>query len=117
MAKYINFKKFVEEWGEKAAQAAKEAIKENADTLLKAAQERCPVESGMLKASLHIKLNKNGTKAEVVADAKDGDFPYGLAVEYGYNQKSAFLWPAWHSKKAAMREHLEKKIRQALGAK
>lgn len=100
-------------YGEKAAQAAREALMENAKTLVEEAKQRCPVKTGTLQGSIHPEQkNKNTILVVADAQAKDGYY-YGRLIEYSpYGQ--SFLRPALEAKLEEMHQHTLDKIREAL---
>ena len=67
----------LKELGENATEAAKSALAEGAELVMKEAKERCPVYTGndrrvvkgALKESIHAVKQKGGTKYKIIADA------------------------------------------------
>lgn len=121
-----SIKAILERYGEKAAVAARQALKENAETLVQEARERCPVETGFYKGrhfklkhpgrlrdSIHVEENKKDV-IQVVADAKDDKgYPYAAIIEYApYGQP--FMKPAYEAKKIEMINHSKDVIRAAI---
>lgn len=113
-------------YGEKAAQAARQALKDNAETLAQEARERAPVEKGFyrgrqfklkhpgrLRDSIRVESSKKDT-LQIIADAKDDrDYPYAAIVEYApYGQP--FMKPAYEAKKIEMINHSKDLIRAAI---
>ena len=113
-------------YGEKAAQAARKALRENADTLVAEAKNLCPVEKdsyngrqyklkhpGRLRDSIH--AEDSGKDAiRIVADAKDDKgYAYAPLIEYG-PRGQPFLKPAYEAKKIEMINHSKDSIRAAL---
>lgn len=123
----VSIKRILELYGEKAAVAARQALRENAETLVKAAQEICPIETGLYKGrqfklkhpgrlrdSIHVEDGKNKDIVLVVADAKDDKgYEYASVVEYApWGQP--FMKPAYEAKKIEMINHSKDVIRAAL---
>lgn len=113
-------------YGEKAAEAARQALRDNALTLEQAVRELAPVEKGFYKGrqfklkhpgrlrdSVHIEEPKKDV-IRIVADAKDDkDFCYAPIIEYApYGQP--FMKPAYEAKKIAMINHSKDVIRAAI---
>lgn len=113
-------------YGQRAAEAARQSIKDNAETLVSAAKELCPVEKGFYKGrqhtlkhpgrlrdSIHIEEGKKDTLL-VVADATDDkDFCYARIIEYG-PRGTPFMTPAYEAKKIEMINHSKDLIRAAI---
>lgn len=113
-------------YGEKAAQAARKALRENAETLVEEAKSRCPVETGeyrgrkhklkhpgRLRDSIHIEQEKKDV-IQIVADAKDDKgYEYAGVVEYAPWGKP-FMKPAYEAKKIEMINHSKDVIRAAI---
>ena len=126
--KSVSIKHILELYGEKAAQAARKALRENADTLVQAARELCPVEKGFyrgrqhklkhpgrLRDSIHVEDGGKDSIA-VVADAKDDKgYCYAPIIEYApWGQP--FMKPAYEAKKIEMINHTKDVIRAAIRA-
>lgn len=124
--KSVSIKHILELYGEKAAEAARKALRENADTLVAEMRERCPVEKGFyrgrqhklkhpgrLRDSIHVE-DGNKDSILVVADAKDDKgFPYASIIEYApWGQP--FMKPAYEAKKIEMINHSKDVIRAAI---
>lgn len=122
----INIKGILERYGEKAAEAARQALKENAENLADAARELAPVETGFyggrqhklkhpkrLKESIHVE-EKGKDEMLVVADAQDDKgVCYARIVEYAPYGKP-FMTPAYEAKKIEMINHTKDVIRAAI---
>ena len=113
-------------YGEKAAEAARQALKDNAETLAKKARELAPVEKGFYKGrhfklkhpgrlrdSIHVEESKKDV-IQIVADAKDDKgYPYAAIIEYApYGQP--FMKPAYEAVKIEMINHAKDLIRAAI---
>lgn len=133
----ISIKAILERYGEKAAVAARQALRDNAATLVEEAKRRCPVEKGFYKGrqyklkhrgrlrdSIHVENAGKDTIA-VVADAKDDKgYPYAPIVEYSSKNTInlngmiinplAFMKPAYEAKKVEMVNHSKDTIRAAI---
>lgn len=122
----VSIKKILNDYGDKAVQAAWQALKENGETLTVAAKEICPVETGFYKGrhfelkhpgrlrdSIHVEQPKKDV-VWVVADATDDkDVCYARIVEFAPYSKP-FLRPAYEAKKIEMINHTKDTIRAAL---
>ena len=122
----VNLKKILELYGEKAAEAGRQAIKENGETLALAARELAPVEKGFyngrqfrlkhpgrLRDSIHVE-QKTKDKILVVADAADDKGRcYARIIEYAPFGKP-FMMPAYEAKKIEMINHVKDAIRAAI---
>lgn len=114
MATKVNFSTILRDYGEKAVQAARQALEENAEMVVAEAKERCPVKTGKLQESIHA-VHKGKNKIRIVADAqneRDGYY-YGNFLEYAPNGKP-FLHPALNAKRAEIKQHTIDRIREAL---
>ena len=122
-----SIKDMLQRYGEKAAQAARQSIKDNAETLAQAARELAPVEKGFyrnrwfklkhpgrLRDSIHVEESIKKDTMLVVADAKDDKgFCYAPIVEYAPYGKP-FMKPAYEVKKIEMINHSKDLIRTAI---
>lgn len=121
-----SIKDILELYGEKAAQAARQSIKDNAQTLANAARELAPVEKGFyrnrqfklkhpgrFRDSIHVEEGKKDTML-VVADAKDDKgYCYAPIIEFA-PRGQPFLKPAYEAKKIEMINHSQDVIRAAI---
>lgn len=121
-----SIKDILELYGEKAAEAARQSIKDNAENLAQAARELVPVEKGFYKGrqhklkhpgrlrdSIHVEQEKKDTVL-VVADAKDDKgFCYAPIIEFS-PRGQPFLKPAYEAKKIEMINHSMDVIRAAI---
>lgn len=121
-----SIKDILELYGEKAAEAARQSIKDNAENLAQAARELAPVEKGFYKGrqhklkhpgrlrdSIHVEQEKKDTVL-VVADAKDDKgFCYAPIIEFS-PRGQPFLKPAYEAKKIEMINHSKDVIRAAI---
>ena len=109
------FKQVLEQYGEAAAAAAKEAIAENAEELCREAKSRCPIRTGKLKDSIHVVRLKKGAVYHVVADAKgNDDTSYARIVEFSPKIDKPFMYPAFDAKRDQMKENVIQHIKEAL---
>ena len=130
MAKYKNqvtIRRILQLYGDKAAQAARQALKDNAETLAKKARELAPVEKdvykgrhyklkhpGRLRDSIHVEEGEKKDTLLVVADAKDDKGRcYASLVEYS-PRGQPFMKPAYEAKKIEMINHAKDLIRAAI---
>ena len=122
-----SIKDILDLYGEKAAEAARQSIKENAEILAAAAKELCPVEKGLyrgrqfklkhpgrLRDSIHIEQGQKKDTVLVVADATDDKgYCYARIIEYG-PRGTPFMTPAYEAKKIEMINHSKDVIRAAI---
>ena len=116
-ARTINVGNILAQYGERAAQAAKQALAENAEALAEEAKRRCPVDTGNLRDSIHVEIQNNGTRAKIVADATDEKgYPYGAIVEFAPYDKGGrpFLHPAFRAKRDELKQNVIDKVRAAV---
>ena len=123
----VSIKYILELYGEKAAEAARQSLKDNAENLAVAARELAPVEKGFyrgrkhklkhpgrLRDSIHVEEGKKKDTLRVVADAKDDKgFCYAPIIEFAPNGQP-FLKPAYEAKKIEMINHSKDLIRAAI---
>ena len=113
--KKLNVREILSRYGERAAQAARGALAENARTLTEEAKRRCPVESGRLRDSIRVEMAKSGNKAKLVADAKnEAGIPYARIVEFSPKIDRPFMYPAMDAKYEEMKRHMIDRIREAI---
>lgn len=105
----ISRNNFLEQYPEKVEQAISEAIKKGCLAVEASAKQKCPVDTGNLRASIAAnmvdeKVGEVGTNVE-----------YAAYVEYGTKNQSAqpFLYPALQEQ----RGNIVKEIEKALGGK
>ena len=122
----VSIKDMIQLYGDKAAEAARQALKDNAESLAQAARELAPVEKGFyrnrqfklkhpgrLRDSIHVEEDKKDTLL-VVANAKDDKgYPYAAIIEYA-PYGTPFMKPAYEAKKIEMINHSKDMIRAAL---
>lgn len=122
----VNIRRILELYGEKAAEAARKALRENAENLVTAARELVPVEKGFYRGRQHklkhpgrlrdsIHVEESGKdKIRVVADAKDDKgYCYAPIIEYA-PWGTPFMKPAYEAKKVEMINHSKDVIRAAI---
>ena len=122
----VTIRRILKMYGEKAAKAARQALRDNAETLVQAVRELAPIEKefykkrkyklkhpGRLRDSVHIEDGKKDT-IRVVADAKDDKgFCYVPIIEYT-PRGQPFMKPAYEAKKISMINHSKDLIRAAI---
>lgn len=122
----VSVKAILQLYGEKAAQAARQSIRDNAETLAQAARELAPVEKGFykerkfklkhpgrLRDSIHVEEGKKDTML-IIADAKDDKgYCYAPIIEYS-SRGQPFMKPAYEAKKIEMINHSKDLIRAAV---
>lgn len=111
MAK-VTISGILRDYGKRAAQAARQALEENAEIVLEEARARCPVDTGKLRDSLHLE-KKGADKIRIVADAQNKGYYYGRLLEYAPNGKP-FMRPALESKREEIHRNVLEKIRGAI---
>lgn len=111
----VSVRHILQQYGERAAETAKEALKDNGDLLVEEARSRVPVLTGRLRDSIRAIPNSDGSRLKVVADAKDKNgTPYGAIVEYSPVINKPFLYPAFYARRSEMVEHVKEKLRLEL---
>lgn len=127
MAKRFNSAETIlKELGTAAENAAKAALEEGADMLVKEAKARCPVYDGddprvvkaALRDSIHAEKEKGGKEYRIVADAQaqDGLF-YGKMVEFSPKVNKPFLYPAMEAKRKEIQQKMVAAVREAIRKK
>ena len=116
----------LKELGAAAENAAKAALEEGADMLVKEAKARCPVYDGddpravkgALRDSIHAEKAKGGREYCIVADAqaKDGLY-YGKIVEFSPKINKPFLYPAMDAKRKEIQQNIVAAVREAIRKK
>jgi len=105
--------------GEAAENVLDQAAKAGAQVTLRAARARCPVQSGRLRESLHLKESKTKKPAQrrayQVSHGKEEY--YGVFVELGTSKMSPrpFLRPAVDEEKRGIAQAINQAVLQALG--
>ena len=109
--------------GEAAESAAKDALAEGAEIVMKEARERCPVYDGTdrrvvkgaLRDSIHAEKRKGGREYRIVADAqaRDGLY-YGKIVEFSPKINEPFLYPALDAKRETVKKKIVEAVREAI---
>ena len=92
----ISIGAILQQYGERAAQAARESLLENGETVAEEAKRRCPVDTGRLRDSVHVEP-KGANKVRIVA-------PHG----------TPFMRPALEAKREELKQHTIEKIRAAV---
>ena len=113
----------LKELGENATEAAKSALAEGAELVMKEAKERCPVYTGndrrvvkgALKESVHAVKLKGGAKYKIIADAvsHDGIF-YGKLVEFSPAINQPFMYPALDAQRETVKKLIVEAVREAV---
>lgn len=113
----------LKELGENATEAAKSALAEGAELVMKEAKERCPVYTGndrrvvkgALKESIHAVKQKGGAKYKIIADAvsHDGIF-YGKLVEFSPAINQPFMYPALDAQREMVKKLIVEAVREAV---
>ncbi|MBQ7479101.1 MAG: HK97 gp10 family phage protein [Selenomonadaceae bacterium] len=116
----------LKELGEAAENAAKTALAEGVEIVMKEAKERCPVYDGMdnrvvkgaLRDSIHAEKERGGKEYRIVADAqaKDGLY-YGKIVEFSPKINRPFLYPALDAKRETVKKKIVDAVREAIRKK
>lgn len=113
----------LKELGENATEAAKSALAEGVELVMKEAKERCPVYTGndrrvvkgALKESIHAVKQKGGAKYKIIADAvsHDGIF-YGKLVEFSPAINQPFMYPALDAQRETVKKLIVEAVREAV---
>lgn len=111
-------KNILEVHGEKAAQAAKDALAQNAEELCSLAKAKCPVDTGRLRDSIHVLKRDNGAMYIIVADAQseDGTF-YARIVEFSPKINEPYMYPAFDEMKDQMKQNVKNAIKGAINGR
>lgn len=99
----------MEQYGEKACEAAKKALLDNAADLESSMKNSVPVKSGALKGSINTKrgkVGKYGLKVSVGAVS-----PYAKAIEFGYKRRYSFTYKELDPKREKYAQNVENAIR------
>lgn len=120
------------ELGEHVLQAAKAALKEGADMVVKDAKSRCPVyeghkkgngqvyhwagaKPGALRDSIQAEPNTKGTVYAISANAKSEDgYLYGQILEFSPRVNRPFLYPALDANRQAVSDMIQDAIKNAI---
>ncbi|SFA71513.1 HK97 gp10 family phage protein [Selenomonas ruminantium] len=127
MAKrYQSAEAILRELGDNATQAAKSALADGVELVVKEAKERCPVYKGhdsrvvkgALKNSIHAVKLKGGAKYKIIADAvsHDGIF-YGKLVEFSPKINKPFMYPALDAQRDTVRKLIVEAVQKAVRKK
>lgn len=100
--------------GARVLTAAKQALKEGVDEVVRDAKTRVPVKTGKLRDSIHSMEKENGAVQEITADAKnEKGIPYGKIVEYSPRINHPFLKPALDAHQSAINRKIADAIHGA----
>lgn len=109
--------KLLKDMGIAAENVLEKAAEEGGKIALKEAKRRCPVDSGRLKASLHLtKGRKSESKADVKIAPGKQEY-YGTFVELGTKHQGAkpYLRPAVDEKQGDIAKAVNQTVLRALG--
>ena len=134
--KHINLKDVLEQYGEKAMEAAAAVMRESADQLVAGAKARAPAESGKLRDSIRKLEHGSGKRYTVamVCDAKstvpvkhpgvrnpnaasrykNTGVPYGRIIEFSPKYNHPFFFTDYYNQRAATREKVIEAIHKAV---
>ena len=89
------------------------AMAQEAGMLAEEAKRRCPVETGMLRDSIHTHEQVQGARA---AFAVGSDLPYAAGVELGTlgHSPQPYLAPALRAREAGLTGHMERIVHDAV---
>ena len=113
----------LKELGEAAENAARAALAESAEMVVKEAKGRCPVYEGddcravkgALRDSIHAERMKGGREYKIIADAQAQDgLYYGRIVEFSPKINKPFLYPAMDAKRDAVKQKIIAAVREAI---
>ena len=116
----------LKELGTATESAAKAALAEGTEILVKEAKERCPVYDGddprvvkgALRDSIHAVKEKGGKEYRVVADAQAQDgLYYGKIVEFSPKINKPFMYPAMDAKRQEIQKKIVAAVREAIRKK
>ena len=111
----VSISTILHRYGDNAADAARKALKDNADMIAKLAKEKCPVKTGKLRDSIHVEVSNGGNKVAVVADAKDKNgVPYGRLVEFSPKINEPYIYPSLDETAEERKNHIIAEIKKAL---
>lgn len=103
------------EVGEKATEAAKNALSKGADNVVLDAKSRCPVRTGKLRDSIRKKILAKGLKIKIEAGAESDDgTPYGKIVEFSPKINKPFLYPALDAARESIKQSIAGAISEGL---
>ena len=109
--------------GEAAENAAKAALAEGVEIVMKEAKERCPVYEGddyrvvkgALRDSIHAVKEKGGKEYKIIADAQAQDgLYYGKIVEFSPKINKPFMYPAMDAKREIVKKKIVDAVREAV---
>lgn len=131
--------KELREMGAHVVQAAKDALRQGAETIVQDAKSRCPVKTGKLRDSIHAVSKKGGAEYALVADAVttvkkrlrniDGtvmtdskgmpvtesmELYYGQIVEFSPEINHPFLYPAMEAHSKEIMDNVKDAISAAI---
>ena len=102
-------------YGERVADAAKEAFADNAEELCQTVKSKCPVRTGRLLDSIHVSRLKDGAVYKVIADARGDDgTPYARIVEFSPKIDKPFMYPSMDEKRDKFKRNVVSKIKGAI---
>ena len=102
-------------YGERVADAAKEALADNAEELCQTVKSKCPVRTGRLLNSIHVSRLKDGAVYKVIADAQGDDgTPYARIVEFSPKIDKPFMYPSMDEKRDKFKRNVVSKIKEAI---
>ena len=120
------------ELGDHVLEAAKAALKEGAEMVVKDAKSRCPVyeghkkkngqiyhwagaKPGALRDSIQAEPNTKGTVYAISANAKSEDgYLYGQILEFSPGVNRPFLYPALDANRQAVADKIQDAIKNAV---
>lgn len=96
-----------DELNPKISKRVRDVVNEISLNVQRGAKQRCPVDTGRLRSSIHIIFRKDGLGSEVGTDVE-----YAPYVEFGTKRMSAqpYLFPAWEE----YRDEYVERMTQAL---
>ena len=120
----------LKELGNHVLEAAKDALKKGADSVVRDAKSRCPVYEGhkkngrvymskdvtpgALKDSIKAEPNAKGTVYKISANAKSKDgYLYGQILEFSPRVNRPFLYPAMEANRDSVRRSITEAVRNA----
>ena len=107
------------EIGNHAVEAAKNALREGANTVAADAKSRVAVKTGKLKDSIKVQSRNNGTVYRVSADAFKTDshgkkYYYGRRIEFDPEINKRFLYPALDAHREEIYKNVDEAVHNAI---
>lgn len=104
------------ELGAEAVEAAKKALLDGAELIVRDAKILVPVRTGRLRDSIRAEVeDKKVFRVKIVADARnERGIAYGKYVEFWPGREKPFLYPAYYANRDKIREMVADAVRKAV---